>query len=219
MWFLFLFIISILSLFSVSNKIWEFIIKYRVYLSNILLILSFATLFLIFSPFSIKESWENALSLLWIILWLPILSKVFWLSIAQKLMWFRKELWIWMWSMAFVHGAKYFLWDYSTAMWSMDFWFYNGTITYLAFGMIALILTIVLTITSNIFSMKMLWKKWKTLHRIVYFLLIFILLHVAFLKKWAHWNIAIITTFIPFIIYFVWKILEWKNIKLPLQKK
>ena len=211
-----LIIISVLSFFKLGDDIWVFIIKQRAIISKILLVLAFLTLFLMFFSYSVKESWEKAIWLLWIVLWLPILSKVFWLKLAQKLMLFRKEIGVLMGTFTIVHSSQYFFDSSFTAFLKPDFWYTNGMITYLAWWMLATIITIILTFTSNNFSIKILWKKWKYLHRTVYFLLIFALLHVAFLQFSSEWYLDIIITFIPFIFYFIWKILEWKSIKIPL---
>lgn len=51
-------------------------------------------------------------------------------------------------------------------------------------GLLALIITTPLLLTSNNYTIKLLGKKWKTLHRTVYFVAIFTLLHVVLLE-WA----------------------------------
>jgi sulfoxide reductase heme-binding subunit YedZ len=156
---------------------------------------------------------------LWFLLILPILSKVFSIKIASRLMIFRKEIWILMWVMAFVHSIQYFIEPYSYMFWEIEFWWLNWNVTYLAWWFLGLIITIILTVTSNNFSIKKLWKSWKVLHRTVYILLIFSLLHVAFIKfSSENFLLELLITFIPFFLYFIWKILEWKWIKINLYK-
>lgn len=215
----FLIIISILSFFPIWEKIWNFLMKQRKNISIFLYILCFFTFFILATDISIHNTWEYSIWLLWIILLLPILSKVGNLAIPKKLMIFRKEIWILMWVMAFIHSLQYFIEPYSYMPWELNFWFLNWSITYLAWWMLALIITVILTITSNNFSIKKLWKSWKFLHRTVYILIIFTLLHVSTLKiaNWHWWDNALIIyleNFIPFLLYFIWKILEWKKIKL-----
>ena len=210
-------LVAFLSLFKVGDIIWSFLIKNKKYVSifiYILVILSF--LFLTDnSNHAIKESWEKAFELLWFILFLPILAKVFNFSLAKKLMIFRKEIWILMWVLAFIHSLQYFIWENAYQFWEYGFWVFNWSITYLAYWFIATIITIVLTATSSNYFIKKMWKHWKTLHRTVYFVLIFTILHVIFIKIWwRHWNEVLLETWIPFVIYTIWKILEWKNIKL-----
>jgi DMSO/TMAO reductase YedYZ heme-binding membrane subunit len=208
-------IIFIISQWYLSKIIWEYIIKYKTIISSCLYFLSISSfLFLIWEP-DIDDTGELSLEILWFILWLPILSKVFDLSIAKKIMIFRKEIWILMWAIAFVHSLQYFLQDYSYWFWEKSFWLNSfNEITYLAWWFIALIITIILTITSNTLSVKFLWRYWKKLHRLVYVLLIFTLLHVAILEIKDDWISEIFEVIIPFIIYTTFKIIEWKKIVL-----
>jgi len=216
MYILFIVIIFILSAFSFSKNIGDFLVEKKRYISIFFYMLIFLSFFYLFSDdhHAIKETWEKSLDLLWFILWLPILANVFELYIAQKLMPYRKEIWLLMWILAIIHTLQYFLWDHITWFWEQWFWFYNWNINYLVFWFIATIITLILTITSNKFSMIILWTKWKIVHKTIYILLIFTLLHVAFMKINRWWFSVILIEFIPFIIYFFFKILEWKNKKI-----
>lgn len=198
------------------EKIENFLVLKRKTIQKALLILSWASLLFLFSPDAIKQTWEMSMKLLWLVLWLPILAKVFSSRIAGKLMMFRKELGILMWTLAFVHSWQYFMTPDAYVMKESLFWVQDGVVTYLAFGLIALIIAIALTLTSNTWSMKKLWKYWKYLHRSVYVLLIFTLLHVAFIDIARSDNAWLtgVAALIPFAIYFTFKILEWKGIKL-----
>lgn len=210
-------IIVLISVFGYWKRAWDFLITKRKYISWVLYLLSILSFLYLTdsSNQSIHETWERALDLLWFILFLPILAKVFQLELAKKLMLFRKEIWILMWVLAFIHSLQYFIWEYSYWFWEKDFWVFNGSLTYLAYWFIALIITIALTITSNNYSMKMLWKKWKYLHRTVYVLLIFTLLHVLFMKLWwMHENELIFKIWLPLFLYIIWKILQWKKVTL-----
>ena len=211
-----LIIISFLSFFKVWDTISSFIVRYKKYFSVIIYVLCFASFLFLLDPYMIHETWEIAISLLWFLLWLPILKKVFDFKLAWTLMIFRKEIWILMWVMAIVHSIQYFMDEYNPNIFSSYFWLNSWILSFYAWGFLALIITIVLTITSNIYSMRLLWRKWKLLHRTVYVLLIFVLLHVSFIKMWWSWFsfMTLFTVFIPFILYFTWKILEWKKIKL-----
>ncbi len=81
--------------------------------------------------------------------------------------------------------------------------------SYLIFGFLALILTIPLTLTSSTWAMKKMGKYWKMLHRTVYLILIFTVLHVVLLKWYLHFEFGPV---ILMGIYFVGKFLEWKGI-------
>ncbi len=188
----------------------KFIEKHKKYLSYSLIFLAFLSLGFLFFPDSTGDSGQLAFWLLWVILWIPIFARVFWLKLAQVVMWFRKELWILMWILAFVHGGGYLL-HYPTDIWSMAFWIQDGFLSYFAFGFFSLALTLPLLFTSSFWAMRKMWKYWKWLHRSVYFILIFTVAHVVILTSFLHFN------FLPLfflILYFYFKTLEWRGVKL-----
>ena len=214
-------IVSVLSFFSYWEKVWMFLIKNKKYVSGILYFLSILSFLYLTSNdhHVIKETWEYSLDLLWFILFLPILYKVFNSSLAWKLMLFRKELWILMWILAIIHSLKYFLDPFPIWFWESSFWYFNWEITHMSWWFLALIITIVLTITSNNYCIKKICKFWKPLHRTTYVLLILTLLHVIFLEIWSkNWNEVYFETLIPLFLYILWKILEWSNVKFKLMK-
>ena len=51
--------------------------KYRKYIGYFLILLSFASFGYMFDEHSVKESGEKAITVLWIILWIPIFARVF----------------------------------------------------------------------------------------------------------------------------------------------
>jgi len=210
-------LISILSFFSIWEKIWSFLIYNKKYVSLFLYFLTFSSLFYLGdnSSHSIHSTWERTYDLLMLILFIPILAKVFNFSLAKKLMVFRKELWILMWVLALVHWIQYFLSKDSYQFWESWFWTTDWWINYLAYWFMALFITLILTITSNNFSLKKLWKYWKKIHRFVYVLLFFAFLHVFYFIYWTDEFISkLLKYWIPLWIYIVMKILEWNNIKL-----
>ena len=77
---------------------------YIKYLRIALWIASFGVLPLIFAPTYVNDLGWAALDVLWIILVLPILARVFAIRIAQVMMPLRKELGILMGVLAFVHA-------------------------------------------------------------------------------------------------------------------
>lgn len=57
----------------------------------------------------------------------------------------------------------------------------NGA-TYLSFGLVATVFALILLVTSNAVSMKIMgYRRWKLLHRTAYVLLVFTILHVVVL--------------------------------------
>lgn len=208
-------ILSILKfLLSIFNSIWEvvwnFLIKNRKYISYLFYFLSILSLLYLWNTDnkSIGDSWDQALFLLRFILFLPIFANVLNFSIAKKLMVFRKEIWILMWVLVIVHSAQYFFKSNNLWFWEYGFWFQNWEITYLAWWFMWTVIAIILTITSNNTSIKSLGRVWKLLHRLVYFLLIFTLLHIIYLE--GVWFEMVFL----FPLYVFWKILEWKSVEL-----
>lgn len=180
--------------------------KYRKYIWYLFIFLSFISLSLIFFSKTVKLTGEQALNFLWFLLFLPIFSKVFGLSIAQKLMPLRKEIGIFMGTLAIVHACTY-LYPNPGKIFESYFWIKNGFISYTFFWLFALILTSILLITSNNWAIRKLWKNWKRLHRIVYGIIIFTVAHVVVLKFVRAFEVGPV---LLLIIYFSWKTLEWK---------
>jgi len=157
--------------------------KYLPIIKKTLLAVSFLALFLIFVPGLQRDTGEQAYNVLLFILFLPIVARVVGLSLAQTLMPLRKELGILMGVLAWVHGAGY-LFMYPDALTASYFWWQEGFVSYLAIGLVALIITTPLLLTSNDYAIKLLGKKWKHLHRTTYFVAIFVILHVT-LIQWS----------------------------------
>ena len=219
-----LIIASILSFFPISEKIFLFLVQKKKYISWLIYILCFLSFIYLSESQMIGQTWETSLDLLWFILWLPILSKVFELKIPAGMMIYRKELGILMGTMAFVHSLQYMIPEYQSMWadawmpWKYDFWFLDGQLTFLGWWMLALIIAIILTVTSNNYSLKLFgWKIWKYIHRSVYALLIFTLLHVAALDVGPDiFALETLVIFIPFLIYFFFKVLQWRGVKINL---
>ncbi|MBC7498736.1 rubredoxin [Candidatus Gracilibacteria bacterium] len=182
----------------------------RKYIGYFLIFLSFVSLGFLLYPNSTKDSGGYAITLLWIILWIPIFSRVFGLKIAQVVIPLRRELGILMGTLAFVHGAGFMI-AYPSMVASTSFWWSKGSITYTAVGFVALLLSIPLTLTSSSWAMAKLGKNWKRLHRVVYIIIILTVLHVVLLRFSRNFEIAPV---IFLCIYFAFKILEWRGIKL-----
>lgn len=219
MFIVFLMIISILSLFTwISKKIEEFIVKNFVYLRWSLLWLSILSLWFLFDTHTIKLTGNIALEILWVLLFLPILAYVFSFGIAKKLMPLRKEWGILMGALGIIHSIQYFMGRGALSdIFTSNFWISGNHIGYLWAGMIATLILIILTITSNNWAIKTLGKYWKPLHRVVYICIIFTVLHVVYMKsgrmRWwveqIHWGeLAILW------IYFIGKIAEWRWISI-----
>lgn len=97
---------------------------------------------------------------------------------------FRREAGILMGVFAIEHGLAFFykMEVGASFVFTKNFWLAGNNITPIGWGMLALLTTIPLIVTSNNFSMRLLQNKWKKLHRLVYLILIFATLHIAFIK-------------------------------------
>lgn len=184
---------------------------YKKYIGYFFLFLSLLSFGFFWAQDWVKESGEKAIFVLWIILWIPIFARVFWLKVFQLMMPLRQELGILMGTLAFVHGAAYIA-PFPSMVTESYFWLDDTTIiSYFAFGFCALLLTIPLTLTSNKWAMRMMWRYWKMLHRTVYAIIIFAVIHVVLIqwsKEFEVWPVLML------IAYFCFKVLEWKGITL-----
>lgn len=198
-------------LFPLESKI----LQYKTYIGYLFIGLSFANLGMIFFPSTVKFSGEQSMNVLWFLLFLPIFARVIGLSLAQTLMPLRKEIGILMGTLAFVHGATYIL---PSPMMLTESYFYwdSNFFSYTFLGLIALIFTIPLLLTSNTWAIQKLGKYWKMIHRLVYGVIIFAVAHVVVLKMAMDFEFGQV---ILLIGYFIAKIFEWKGYSLKEKKK
>ena len=221
MFLLFVLFVVLGSTKWLAPYITPFIDSYGKYIRIFILVLAFASLGLVIDPnfVNIKETGEWALELLWILLFIPILAKVFNQSLAKKFIPWRKEIGILMGMIALTHGLQYFAFGGIIQSISNEmFWIKNLNMPFFVSGLIALVISTVLLVTSNLYSQKKLKKYWKHLHRFVYPLLVIVLVHVIFIKALksgqADW-----AELAPIVPYFIFKVLEWKNISFFAPKK
>ncbi len=196
------------SINSFLSPIENIIKNNRKYIGYFFILLAFASLYYLWIPFSTKDSWENAILLLWILLWIPIFARVFGLRIFQMMMPLRKELGILMGVLACIHALSYTITD-RLAITHLYFWWQNWFVSYFAFGFFALIFTILLTLTSSDWAMRKMWKYWKLLHKTIYIIILLVVTHVVLIKFSRTFEY---TPVITLVLYFIFKILEWKNI-------
>lgn len=155
------------------------------YFKNIkshLVYLSFFSLLIFIFPGEFKFFWEIWWKMLLIIIFSRPLRDIFpkiW--IFKKIVLLRKELWIICGFFVLAHFVWYliifkisivdFIISDIRGLKSAPFWWLLSTIA-----------LIPLLITSNIFSMKKLWKWWKKVQQLTYFFFIFWALHIAFVN-------------------------------------
>lgn len=112
----------------------------------------------------------------------------------------RKELGIISWVFWLAHVVWYFLVNKLPASFIFDSIMWNPY-WYLWWGMFAFIASIILTLTSNIFSIKKMWKYWKPLQRLAYFMFFATAIHVALVKPEA--LISIIITLTSYVLVYI----------------
>jgi methionine sulfoxide reductase heme-binding subunit len=118
---------------------------------------------------------------LWIILWIPIFARVFGLRLFAQMLPLRKELGILMGVLALVHGFSYIIPNQEYINSPGVIWGESGP-TFLFYGMIAMWFSVPLTLTSTVWAMRKMGRSWKILHRLVYIIVIFSIIHVALIK-------------------------------------
>jgi sulfoxide reductase heme-binding subunit YedZ len=196
--------------------LYDFIAKNLSLIKRTLLGGAFLCLFFIFFPIVRKDLGNYAENILLGILFLSPLSKIFRMKLLMLFMGLRRELGILMGCLALVHGVGYFIdpavfpiviAPYLNAdSFSMQPLFY--------FGILTLLFTVPLLLTSNNFSVRILGgKKWKGLHRLAYGILILVLVHIFFVHS-ANRGYEIGEVIQPLLIimtYVFLKLLAWKN--------
>lgn len=122
-------------------------------------------------------------------------------KIFSILLKFRRELGILVWVFWIAHVIGFVkMMEYDSIFWlitSENTWDVKGG---LFWGMLALLVTIPLLITSNWVFTKILWRNWKLLQRWAYLMFILVAIHI-YLIKWEIWPIIVITVW--FILYSV----------------
>lgn len=148
----------------------------------ILQILPLLWILVIFDPTLYGQFWNFAWKILILLLFLRPIRDIFpEYKIFAKAVTLRKELWIISWVFAIAHVVWFFLWYSIPISFLFDsiMWDPRG---YLGWGMFAFIISLILTWTSNIFSIKIFKKHWKTIQKLSYFMLFTVAIHIAIVK-------------------------------------
>ncbi len=198
----------ILNLFT--DIIFKGKIPYFSFWGKIILFLSFVPFVGIFIfPEDFRNLGTYCWSLLLFILFLRPLSDIFTdLKILKSLLAFRKELGILCGSLGISHGIGFFLdnktplseWFQADYLWDFQqhyFW-----------GVLGFFIVIILTLTSNIFSVKVLKKYWKKMHKLTYIFLLVVAIHIVLIKGGAagnYFELGVWEDVFPiFILLFLW---------------
>ncbi len=168
----------------------------------ILQITPFIWLIIFIDPSLYKNFWDYSWKILVILLFIRPIRDIFpEYKFFLKAVSLRKELWIISGVFALVHVVWYFLSH------NLSFWFLFDSIMwnykwYLWWWMYAFVIAMILTITSNNFSIKKLWKHWKKFQKLAYLMLLFVAIHIALVNKDALVSVIItVTSYI--MIYFL----------------
>lgn len=164
--------------FVTHDAISDFLARYFKHVKRGLLLLAHASLLgLLFPQFS-KVFGEVGSNILLGLLIISPLSKIFRMKLLYQLMGLRRELGIGFAYLAIVHSAGYIL---DPEWFSVFIAPYSSQPLSIApryvFGMIALVLTLPLLITSNTLSIRILKGNWKRVHSLVYPMFAFSLMH------------------------------------------
>lgn len=202
----------IVLLFRVHDVLSAFLARHLFAVKRGLLIVAHLSLFGFFFPELRRDFGETAAHVLLVILFLSPLSKIFRTRLLLQMMSLRRELGILMAYLATVHGLGYLIVDpkfFETFFAPYLFGNVLGIEPAFLLGAAAYALTLPLLLTSNNLATKYLGSNWKRLHRIVYAVFAFAVLH-RMLIKGADAS-AIIQSVILVSSYVLAKIVAWKN--------
>ncbi len=160
-------------------------------------------------PWEFKEFWEFAWHLLIVIMFIWPLADITQLRILKRAIPLRREWGIIVGIFSLSHVIGYFLEKEVplSLLWDGIMWDPSG---YLGIWMFAFIIAIILTATSNIFSMKKLWKYWKKLQRLSYLMFILVLIHIAMIK-WEYISQALLFTIYSLVYFLAYKKINNNN--------
>ncbi len=183
-----------------------------------LLLIAHLSLFGFFFPELRKSFGELAGNLLIGILFISPISKIFRVRFFLQIMSIRRELGILMAYMATVHAVGY-LSDPAWFQWEILPQYGEWQSGYM-FGILAYTLTLPLLLTSNTLAQKYLGGiRWKMLHRIVYVMFVFAILHRFFITTGGGGKVefAFVEASVLIGSYVFLKVLAWKNFLTPLR--
>ncbi|OGI22172.1 MAG: hypothetical protein A2808_04080 [Candidatus Moranbacteria bacterium RIFCSPHIGHO2_01_FULL_55_24] len=207
----------LLPFFLIHDFLSAFLAKHLFQVKRFLLVVAHLALFGLFFPEFRRDFGQLSGNLLIGILFLSPVSQIFRMRLLLQMMSLRRELGIMMAYLATVHGLGYLLdpdWFQYVFTVPLEAGLFTVPAPYL-FGMIAYLLTLPLLLTSNNLANRFLGgKNWKRLHRIVYLMFIFAVLHRFFMRSGSDgtYTIAFAQTIFLLGTYALAKILAWKNL-------
>ena len=183
-------------------------LPYFLVIKKYLAYVSIFSLYVIIDPSTAEEFWEFGWNILIVILFSrPIASILPKLGILKKVVALRKELWIICGCFILAHGAWYALDDFGIIYAVLnDIFDYTS---YLFWGLWWTIIMLPLLLTSNIYSVKLLWKYWKMLHKLTYGFFIFGAIHIDLIEG-EIWHSLLIALLIILSVLSYKKVVLWK---------
>ncbi|EKD30039.1 MAG: hypothetical protein ACD_78C00176G0001 [uncultured bacterium (gcode 4)] len=156
-------------------------IPYFNVLKNILRFVPFLWILILLYPKYYVEIWDLGwYCLLFIVFSRPLSDVLPKLGILKKFVALRKEIWIISWIFIVAHWLWFFLASKISVFTGLSSGDYYNLTNLFGWGMIGMYIGIILTITSNKFSKKLLGRNWKRLQRFTYLFFIFWAIHIAF---------------------------------------
>lgn len=194
----------------------DFLVRHIFTVKRVILVLAHLSLFGLLFPELRKDFGELAANLLIALLFLSPLSKIFRMRLLIQGMMLRREFGIMMGYLATVHGIGYLIdpdWAEFILQPLREGNVLGSDPRYL-FGLVAYFLTLPLLFTSNALSQKLMGAKWKILHRTVYLMFVFAILHRFTVRGMS--TFGLIQAGILISAYGVAKLLAWKELFPPL---
>lgn len=164
--------------FVVHDTVSGFLARYLKQVKIALLAVAHLSLLGLLFPQFAQDFGSFARDILLVILLASPLSRIFRTKLLYQLMSLRRELGIWFAYLALVHGLGFMTDPAWSEIFIQPYMSHPSDILprYI-FGILALILTLPLLITSNNLSLRILKGNWKRLHWLVYPMFAFVLLH------------------------------------------
>ncbi|MEP7162349.1 MAG: ferric reductase-like transmembrane domain-containing protein [Candidatus Moraniibacteriota bacterium] len=210
--------------FRLHDGLSRFLMEYMGGIKRALLVIAHLTLFGLLFPEYRRSFGEQGLNLLFVILFLSPLSKIFRMRFLFLLMGFRRQLGILFAYLIIIHGVGFLIDPMWYALIIAPYLPGNifGIESRILFGIVAFFLTLPLLLTSNEFSNRILGKNWKRLHRIVYVLFAFAVFHKMYEGGRTMRPIidpsALLGALSLIGSYAFLKLLAWKNFFPPLRR-
>lgn len=205
--------------FWCHDEVSVFLARHLFAIKQSILVVAHLSLFGLLFPEMRKDFGEMAEILLLCILFLSPASKIFRTRLLLQMMSLRRELGIFMAYLVTVHVTGFFI-DPQWLTLLAESYLKGGVFAIgpgLLFGIVAYFLTLPLLLTSNAFAQRSLGKYWKLLHRSVYAVFVFVIMHKLLISG-SIGSGDFVQAVVLIFGYIMAKILAWKNFLPPLRK-